>query len=51
MAKEWLNIELVRGQEVQVDKNITIVACVFLRSLDQTVLNRNPYLRPRNADP
>ena len=31
MAKDLLSIGLVGDQEVQVDKNITIVACVFLR--------------------
>jgi len=31
VAKDLLSIELVGDQEVQVDKNITSVACVFLR--------------------
>jgi len=31
MAKRLLSVRLVRDQEVQVDKNITSVACIFLR--------------------
>ena len=34
MAKRLLSVRLVGDQEVQVEKNITSVACVFLRLLD-----------------
>jgi len=34
VAKGLLSVGLVEDQEVQMDKNITSVACVFLKSLD-----------------
>jgi len=34
VAKRLLSVRLVGDQEVQVEKNITSVACVFLRLLD-----------------
>jgi len=34
VAKRLLSVGLVGDQEVQVDKNITSVPCVLLRSLD-----------------
>jgi len=41
VAKGFVCVGLVEDQEVQVDKNITSVACVFLRLLNSTVLNEN----------
>jgi len=51
VAKELLSIGLVGDQEVQVNKNITSVACVFSEGARLDCAERElSYLRPLNSD-
>ena len=51
MAKGVLSIRLVGDQEVQVDKNITSVACVYSEVARLECAERElSYLRPWNSD-